>query len=1160
MTSVLMCVWLVFQVTSNQTDWSGGPGVAGPVSEFGNSFFWSDSVVYNSVGRIITMSRSHGAVTSWIEHVVEDNSAIDGHGALRPADFDGDGDFDLAGAIDGLNCIRIYRNQLVETGAPSFVRQTDLAVDVRKYCLTWVGDFNHDSRPDIVVPGDSMFWFENNGNWSFTRRFVGFVDHLGDTNFCDVGDVDNDGDMDIVNGMRPVVLWRNAGNGTFTREDIYAGRRYRAKLGDLNGDGYLDLLQADWVFLNRGPSFPTVFPTTPSWQSGFAASEVDGIWITDFDSYQNRAKDLLLCRVWGSPSTYAIYWYQNDGTGVNYTRHTVCTGNVAHANGDAAIAEDMDLDGCVDVVGGYSAIGYFHQYPYNTFTLVRVDSSYGGSGGCHWVEVENLCERPDGTKITRDIMASGSGTFHWWENGLVTDYSRNAWLVSSVLDAGVPSCWQWLKWNGTCPAGGWVRLYVRTGATPAQCTLKTWQGPFSMSSLKNIDSVNILPHTTLGDRYFQYRVSLGGDNDAQPSLPAALHDVWVIHAPVPRDVGVVEITTPAGAAPPGPVFPAAVVRNFGVLRDPVRVYFDINSTPPYRDSVLLPAGLPFADTSLSFRTWNATPGSYQARCSTWMATDEVPANNVARQDFTVSTIDVGVVRIAWPQGTLDTQTVLPAAVVRNFGSNPASFQVWFSISSTSGRAYYDSAAVAGLGSGESTLVLLPVWPAPHQPGCYSTQCSTWLALDANHANDVVAGQFEVTGYSGRYGWIERARLPADPSGKVVKDGGWLAYSAADGRIYAAKGNKQTDFYAYNSVTDSWKILANWPDGREAKKPGKGAVGCADPEGRIFAVKGNNTAGFWMYDPALDSWHEKADIPLGASNKKVKGGSDIVCHDGVIYLLKGCRNEFLKYDAAADTWMFLNPAPLGRSGRDKYDKGSWLASDRTGRIYCHKAKYNELSAYDVATGSWQSLRSGVPLMGRLGRKKKSKDGGSGAWLTDSLYALKGGNTQEFWQYLPESDSWNELDTMPSFGSTLKKKKVKAGADLVAATPGVLYALKGNKTNEFWKYVPYPSAARMTRSLNRDGVSAAIASVFDCRLSVFPNPVRAGLATVRFSRAGSVGPVLVRVFDATGRCVQQSTLETRALQHTLDLHSFRAGVYIVQLTAGGMTAAEKLVVQR
>jgi hypothetical protein len=1155
MTSILFCACLLVQATSNQTDWTGGPGATGPVTDFGSAFSWSDSVVYTSSGRIITMTQTHAVVDSWTEHVVENNSNIDGHGALRPADFDGDGDYDLAGAIDGLNRVRVYRNQLVETGVPNFTAQVDVPVRVSKYCLTWVGDFNRDSRPDIVVPGDSTFWFENNGNWSFTKHFIGYVDHSGDTNFCDVGDVDNDGDMDVVNGMLPVVLWRNNGDGTFARESIYAGRRYRAKLGDLNGDGYLDLLQADWVFLNRGPGYPTVFPTTPNWQSGFGRGEVDGIWITDFESDQNR--DLLLCRVWGSPSTYAIYWYQNDGSGVNYTRHTIATGNTAHANGDAAIAEDMDLDGFVDVVGGYSSIGYFHQYPSDSFTLVPVDPSFGGSGGCHWVEVRNLCERPGGTKITQDIMASGSGQFHWWENGLVTNYARHAWLVSSVLDAEAPSYWQWLKWNGRRAVGTELDLYVRTGSTPAQCTLKVWQGPFPANSARDVDSVNILPYTTAGDRYFQYRVFMAGCNDSTPSLPAVLYDVWVTHERIAHDVGVVAITSPAGAAPPGPVVPAATLRNFGDMREPVRVYFDINSSPPYQDNVLLSGGLPFADTTVTFRTWTATAGSYQARCSTWMATDEVHANDVVRQDFTVSNVDVGVVRIAGPWGTLDTEPVIPAAVVRNFGATAASFKAWFGIGSAGGIVYQDSADVTGLASGDSSRVQFSIWPLPHPEGSYSTRCSTWIALDGNHGNDVADGGFRVARRPGRWGWVERATLPASPSGKAVKDGGWLAHNAGDGLIYAAKGNKTSDFYVYHPAEDSWKILASWPDGREAKKPGKGATGRADGAGRVYATKGNNTQGFWMYDAAVDSWYQKADVPLGTSKKKVKGGTDAVYYSGYVYLLKGYKNEFLKYDVANDSWAGLSPAPLGHSGKNKYDKGSWIAFDDDSLIYAHKAKYHELFSYDVARGTWSAQLSGMPFIGMMGKKKKSKDGGCGAWLKDSLYALKGGNTQEFWQYRPQGDSWNELDTMPSFGSALKKKKVKAGAALAAAGSGVLYAFKGNKTNEFWKYMPYPAVGRWSPAATRDGISAGISPISDCRLSIFPNPTR-GRTAICYALPG-IAPARLDVFNAAGQLVISRTT-AGARDGLVRLDGLHTGAYLVQLTVGNRTLTGKLVVER
>ncbi|MEO0077538.1 MAG: hypothetical protein ABIK86_00860, partial [candidate division WOR-3 bacterium] len=144
------------------------------------------------------------------------------------------------------------------------------------------------------------------------------------------------------------------------------------------------------------------------------------------------------------------------------------------------------------------------------------------------------------------------------------------------------------------------------------------------------------------------------------------------------------------------------------------------------------------------------------------------------------------------------------------------------------------------------------------------------------------------------GWRERASVPDRPAGKSVKDGGWLAYDQGSRLVYAAKGNKTSDFYCYNLNSNSWQQLALIPDGREGKKPGKGAVGCADGNGVVYATKGNNSQGFYKYVTSKDSWFQLADIPLGISNKKVRGGTDMAYVDGDpdhVYLLKGHRNEF-----------------------------------------------------------------------------------------------------------------------------------------------------------------------------------------------------------------------------------------------------------------------------
>ena len=90
----------------------------------------------------------------------------------------------------------------------------------------------------------------------------------------------------------------------------------------------------------------------------------------------------------------------------------------------------------------------------------------------------------------------------------------------------------------------------------------------------------------------------------------------------------------------------------------------------------------------------------------------------------------------------------------------------------------------------------------------------------------------------------------------------------------------------------------------------------------------------------------------------------------------------------------------------------------------------------------------------------------------------------------------------------------------------------------------------------GESAPDASGVDL-LPTAPNPFRE-LATVRFSLA-EPGPARVDVFDALGRRVAGTTATYAAGEHTVPLDGARlgAGLYVVRLTASGVTATQTLV---
>jgi hypothetical protein len=307
-------------------------------------------------------------------------------------------------------------------------------------------------------------------------------------------------------------------------------------------------------------------------------------------------------------------------------------------------------------------------------------------------------------------------------------------------------------------------------------------------------------------------------------------------------------------------------------------------------------------------------------------------------------------------------------------------------------------------------------------------------------------------------WTELTSLPAPPSGKPIKDGGCMACDGGTDLIFASKGNKTGDFYSYNVGTGTWATKTGIPLGAEGKGPYKGSVICADGNGKLYLTKGNNTVGFWGYDAGTNAWTQLANVPTGGSGKKVKQGAGIAWATknghGYVYLLKGYRNEFHKYDPESNSWTQLEDAPIGLGNHIKWDAGSWLVSDGANKLYAHKAKYHEFYYFDTETEHWSTTAlTPMPIPGDAGNKK-AKDGSCAAWYSGDIYAFKGGNTTEFWRYSPPDDKWKKRDVIP-WGASGQRKKVKAGAALAGYPGAGVYAFKGNKSYEFWRFVPTQS---------------------------------------------------------------------------------------------------------
>lgn len=83
--------------------------------------------------------------------------------------------------------------------------------------------------------------------------------------------------------------------------------------------------------------------------------------------------------------------------------------------------------------------------------------------------------------------------------------------------------------------------------------------------------------------------------------------------------------------------------------------------------------------------------------------------------------------------------------------------------------------------------------------------------------------------------------------------------------------------------------------------------------------------------------------------------------------------------------------------------------------------------------------------------------------------------------------------------------------------------------------------------------------DRRITIAPNPVTTGFATVRFSGSPSfVHRSSLSLYDASGRCVQSAICNLKSGMR-LDLRSMPAGIYLLKVDAGLTQRSTKLVVQ-
>ena len=149
------------------------------------------------------------------------------------------------------------------------------------------------------------------------------------------------------------------------------------------------------------------------------------------------------------------------------------------------------------------------------------------------------------------------------------------------------------------------------------------------------------------------------------------------------------------------------------------------------------------------------------------------------------------------------------------------------------------------------------------------------------------------------------------------------------------------------------------------------------------------------------------------------------------------------------WSALEELPYGPRHKPVKAGGAlaYAGSSDSGHVFALKGnRTNEFYRYDTRVSSWED-RESLPTVGRSLKFRRVGRGGALTGSGNRLFALKG-NSSEFWSYDPgrASYAWGQLPDVPG-------RPVRDGASLATLAQNdtvYVYLLKGSGTREFYRF--------------------------------------------------------------------------------------------------------------